>query len=245
MISNISSVRRSASMSWSATWWLSARKTRCEPRVLRIPNPAHTARLRLFEANLCLVRPLSIYLSFNPFITQWIQVFKLGMCCEFRSIYRRQRSLNVKRRSKTKTPWIFALITTGILVFIWSSIFIAWVAKRFNQPAGTHDVKWEKQKATPTLEYIIPPDPAFTDAGLDAIDANMARALFSKKEAGRLHALYESDGVVLRCAFWISCRASATTVVDLPFKQLPLQFTQLLGHPPHYLPSLSAQTRLY
>ncbi|VDC01637.1 unnamed protein product [Peniophora sp. CBMAI 1063] len=83
----------------------------------------------------------------------------------------------------SKTPWIFAFITTGLLVAIWGGIFIAWVFKRANTAHRRRHGKpprASKKPVEPTPEpsYVVPPDPALMAS---SGGEEKARAIYAKE----------------------------------------------------------------
>ncbi|KAI0032467.1 hypothetical protein K488DRAFT_85834 [Vararia minispora EC-137] len=118
---------------------------------------------------------------------------------------------------KTRTPWIFAFITTGILVLIWSSIFIAWIIKRTLKPSGKRNASPEKQKLAPQPAYIVPPDPALMDCeetGL-GLDPEKARELFSKENGSKVHCDPKDDGVVMSTNIPATPASSSTAPLNV------------------------------
>ena len=88
----------------------------------------------------------------------------------------------------SKTPWIFAFITTGLLVAIWGGIFLAWVFKRANTAHRRRHGKpprASKQPVEPKPEpsYVVPPDPALMMSSDrdDGLDQEKARAIYAKE----------------------------------------------------------------
>ena len=88
----------------------------------------------------------------------------------------------------TKTPWIFAFITTGLLVAIWGGIFLAWVFKRANTAHRRRHGKPPRASKQPVEQkpepsYVVPPDPALMVSSDrdDGLDQEKARAIYAKE----------------------------------------------------------------
>jgi len=102
--------------------------------------------------------------------------------------------------AKTKTPWVFAFVTTGILIAMWSSIFVAWAIQRIRKRTEKPSVKPSKAKSENEPVYIIPPDPALEGTNSLGFNSEKARELFSghnnssKALANREN---EDDGVAI------------------------------------------------
>ncbi|KZV69937.1 hypothetical protein PENSPDRAFT_651953 [Peniophora sp. CONT] len=110
----------------------------------------------------------------------------------------------------SKTPWIFAFITTGLLVAIWGGIFLAWVFKRAGNAHRRRHGKpprVEKKSVEPGPEpsYVVPPDPALMASSVrdDGLDQDKAREIYAKerhrhyreKSKGRITADTSTDAL--------------------------------------------------
>ena len=125
----------------------------------------------------------------------------------------------IRGSAHSKTPWIFAFITTGLLVAIWGGIFIAWVYKRAsNAHRRRHGKPPRAEKKpvepSPAPTYVVPPDPALmvSSERVDGLDQEKARGadtmmpMVAETCCGVLYDQKGGEDISLRIGFQVNAR---------------------------------------